>query len=99
MYALLVMVNKPGIAQFLNFYPLCIAWLSFSCPHLVEDVHIVNPRHACAARVTVVVLYVCVFVCPIEILRMAAFSIELSHVLCIKSNYLQNGYVVCRKTL
>ena len=42
---------------------------------------------------------VCVFVCPIEILRMAALSIELSHVLCIKSNYLQNGYVVCRKTL
>ena len=42
---------------------------------------------------------VCVFVCPIEILRMAVLSIELSHVLCIKSNYLQNGCVVCRKTL
>ena len=42
---------------------------------------------------------VCVFVCPIEILRMAALSIELSHVLCIKSNYLQNGCVVCHKTL
>ena len=61
----------------------------------------VNPRCACAARVTVVVLCVCVcvFVCPIEILRMAALSIELSHVLCIKSNYLQNGRVVCRKIL
>ena len=42
---------------------------------------------------------VCVFVCPIEILRMAALSIELSHVLCIKSNYLQNACAVCRKTL
>ena len=42
---------------------------------------------------------VCVFVCPIEILRMAALSIELSHVLCIKSNYLQNECVVCLKTL
>ena len=42
---------------------------------------------------------VCVFVCPTEILRMAALSIELSHVLCIKSNYLQNRRVVCRKTL
>ena len=41
---------------------------------------------------------VCTFVCPIEILRMAALSIELSHVLCIKSKYLQNGCVVCRKT-
>ena len=62
---------------------------------------IVNPRCACAARVTVVVLCVCVCVCvclSIEILRMAALSIELSHVLCIKSNYLQNGCVVCRKT-
>ena len=57
-----------------------------------------NPRRACAARVAVVVC-VCVFVCPIEILRMAALSIELSHVLCIKSNYLQNECVVCRKTL
>ena len=43
--------------------------------------------------------FVCVFVSPIEILRMAALSIELSHVLCIKSNYLQSGRVVCRKTL
>ena len=62
---------------------------------------LVNPRRACAARVTVVVLCVCVcvFVCPIEMLRMAALSIELSHVLFIKSNYLQNGCVVCRKTL
>ena len=62
---------------------------------------VVNPRCACAARVTVVVLCVCVcvFVCPIEILRMAALSIKLSHVLFIKSNYLQNGCVVCRKTL
>ena len=42
---------------------------------------------------------VCVFVCPIEILRMAVLSIELSHVLFIKSNYVQNGCVVCRKTL
>ena len=42
---------------------------------------------------------VCVFVCPIEILRMAVLNIELSHVLCIKSNYLQNGCVFCRKTL
>ena len=51
-----------------------------------------NPRCAWAARVTVVVLCVCmcVFVCPIEILRMAALSIEPSHVLSIKSNYLQN---------
>ena len=38
------------------------------------------------------------FVCPIEILRMAALSIELSHVLFIKSNYLQNGCVICCKT-
>ena len=60
---------------------------------------VVNPRRACAARVTVVVLCVCVLVCPIEILRMARLSIEMSHVLCIKSNYLQNGYVVCCKTL
>ena len=42
---------------------------------------------------------VCVFVCPTKILRMAALSIELSHVLCINSNYLQNRRVVCRKTL
>ena len=61
---------------------------------------VINSRRACAVRVTVVggVVCVCVFVCPIEILRMAALSIELSHVLCIKSNYLQNGCVVCRKT-
>ena len=30
---------------------------------------------------------------------MAALSIERSHVLCIKSNYLQNGRLVCRKTI
>ena len=42
---------------------------------------------------------VCVFVCPTKILRMAALSIGLSHVLCIKSNYLQNRRVVYRKTL
>ena len=61
-------------------------------------VSVINPRCACAARVTVVVFFVCVFVCPIDILRMAALSIELSHVLFIKSNYLPNGCVVCRKT-
>ena len=70
---------------------------------------IINHRCACAARVTVDVVFlflffcvcvcVCLFVCPIEILRMAALSIELSHVLCIKSNYLQTGCVVCRKSL
>ena len=58
---------------------------------------IINPRCACAARITVVVL--CVFASPTEILRMAALGIELSHVLCIKSNYLQNRRVICRKTL
>ena len=52
-----------------------------------------------AVVVLCVCVCVCVFVCPIEILRMAALSIELSHVLFIKSNYLQNGCVVCRKTL
>ena len=43
--------------------------------------------------------FVCVFVCPTKILRMTALSIELSHVLCIKSNYLQNRRVVCCNTL
>ena len=57
-----------------------------------------------SSRFVCVCVCVCVcecvlFVCPIAILRMAALSIELSHVLCIKSNYLQNGRVVCRKTL
>ena len=42
-------------------------------------------------RVTVVILCVCVFVCPIEIWRMAALSIELRS---IRSNDLRNRRVV-----
>ena len=63
---------------------------------------IINPRRACegcGSRFFCLCVCVCVFGCPIEILRTAALSIELSHVLCIKSNYLKNGRVVCRKTL
>ena len=71
---------------------LLLAFLSLLLIKIVIYI-IINPRRACAARVKVIVVCVCVFVCPIEILRMAALSIELSYVLFIKSNYLQNGCV------
>ena len=59
--------SSPGLLRGMGYFIPALAcreaWLFHSSLGLQRGM-VINPRRACAARVTVVVLCVCVFVCP-----------------------------------
>ena len=57
----LIILNSPHPYHFFHCKYMYLCYLK--CSHKQVQVHLINPRHACAARVTVVVLSFCLSVC------------------------------------